>query len=138
MFPSKSVVDVLYVSWFQETLSTYPTSFATPILFLVHKLSCRGRIDDLVNDIYFFVKDHYLLGEEVTLSGGRGKRRVKILKVTYNDVENDEDASQYNDVKKPAILYMFLVLQFCIIVKLTKCYTQNRVFMDFSLCFPFS
>lgn len=87
----------------QETLSTYPTSFATPILFLVHKLSCRGRIDDLVNDIYFFVKDHYLLGEEVILSGGRGKRRVKILKVTYNDVENDEDASQCNDVKKPAI-----------------------------------
>ncbi|VDN42303.1 unnamed protein product [Gongylonema pulchrum] len=90
---------------FQETLSTYPASFSTPILYLVHKLSCRGRIDDLVNDIYFFVKDHYLIGEQLTYTGGR-KKRVKILKVTYSDVENDAEASasQCTDAaKKPAI-----------------------------------
>uniref|UniRef100_A0AAF5RW45 Bromodomain containing protein n=1 Tax=Wuchereria bancrofti TaxID=6293 RepID=A0AAF5RW45_WUCBA len=87
----------------QETLKTYPPSFARPILYLVYKLSCRGRIEDLVNDIYFFVKDHFLLGEEVTYSGGRGRKDVIIKKVTYIDVENDVITNQHNDVKKPAI-----------------------------------
>lgn len=89
---------------FQETLKTYPSSFARPILYLVYKLSCRGRIEDLVNDIYFFVKDHFLLGEEVTYSGGRGRKDVIIRKVTYIDVENDVVSSQHDDVKKPAVL----------------------------------
>ncbi|VDK76079.1 unnamed protein product [Litomosoides sigmodontis] len=87
----------------QETLKTFPLSFAKPILYLVYKLSCRGRIEDLVNDIYFFVKDHFLLGEEVTYSGGRGRKDVIIRKVTYIDVENDVVANQHSDVKKPAI-----------------------------------
>ncbi|MCP9261431.1 Bromodomain adjacent to zinc finger domain protein 1A [Dirofilaria immitis] len=87
----------------KETLKTFPSSFARPILYLVYKLSCRGRIEDLVNDIYFFVKDHFLLGEEVTYSGGRGRKDVVIRKVTYIDVENDVVTNQYNDVKKPAI-----------------------------------
>ncbi|KAL3994071.1 ATP-utilizing chromatin assembly and remodelling N-terminal family protein [Acanthocheilonema viteae] len=86
----------------QETLKTYPPSFARPILYLVYKLSCRGRIEDLVNDIYFFVKDHFLLGEEVTYSSGRGRKDVIIRKVTYIDMENDV-TNQYSDVKKPAI-----------------------------------
>lgn len=57
-----------------------------------------------MNDIYFFVKDHFLLGEEVTYSGGRGKKDVVIRKVRYIDAENDGNANQHNDVKKPAIL----------------------------------
>ncbi|VDN05609.1 unnamed protein product [Thelazia callipaeda] len=84
----------------KDTLKTYPSSFAKPLLYLVHKLSCRGRMEDLVNDIYYFVKDHYLIGEEVTLGCGRSRKDVKIWKVTYAEVLNDTLKKPNNNSEK--------------------------------------
>lgn len=65
-------------------MRSFPDSFAKPILFLVQNLSCRGRVEDLTNDIYFFVKDRFFIGELVTYVGEKGKKQAHIVGVSYN------------------------------------------------------
>lgn len=56
-----------------------------PALFLVHKFSCRARIDDLVNDIFVLFKDHYFINEELYYRPKYGKKlKVRVLSVSYD------------------------------------------------------
>uniref|UniRef100_A0A915BX97 WAC domain-containing protein n=1 Tax=Parascaris univalens TaxID=6257 RepID=A0A915BX97_PARUN len=89
----------------QEALETFPDNFGRPILYLVENLSLRGRLDDLVNDIYYFVKDRYFVGEEVTYMENQKKKNARVLGVSFEG-EDFTDALNAENVadspKKPS------------------------------------
>lgn len=72
---------------FQEALETIPDFFGAPVLYLVHALSHRGRLDDLVNDVYSFLKDRYFVGEKCTYTGERRKKTVRIMSVSFKGAD---------------------------------------------------
>lgn len=55
----------------------------TPLLFLVHYLSFRGRLDDLVDDLHMFIKSRYFVGEELIYIGERNKKLVRVLGISF-------------------------------------------------------
>lgn len=75
----------------QEALETFPDHFGIPVLYLVHKLSFRGRLEDLVNDVYMFIKDRYFVGEECAY---RRKRTARILNVAYTGEDFTKSVSK--------------------------------------------
>ena len=91
--------------FFQEALETIPDDFGAPILYLVHILSFRGRLDDLVNDIYLFIKERYFVGEKCVYTGERRKKTVRILSVSFtgadftapSSVEADDESAKSNE-----------------------------------------
>jgi len=48
----------------RKKLSAFPISLSRPLVYLVG-LSNRQRIDDLVEDLYLFVRERFFVGEEV-------------------------------------------------------------------------
>ncbi|VDM48662.1 unnamed protein product [Toxocara canis] len=89
----------------QEALETFPDYFGRPILYLVERLSLRGRLDDLVNDIYYFVKDRYFVGEEVIYTSGQRRKSARVLNVSFKgeDFTDALDSERTADSpKKPA------------------------------------
>lgn len=56
-----------------------------PLLFVIHKFSCRSRLDDLVNDVFVLFKDRYFINEELYYRPSSGKKhRVRVLSVSYD------------------------------------------------------
>ncbi|MFH4980325.1 hypothetical protein AB6A40_007034 [Gnathostoma spinigerum] len=71
----------------QETLESFPEYLETPILYLVKEYTMRGRLDDVVNDIYDFMRNRFFVGEEVSYFGEGRRKRVRILSVSYSGPE---------------------------------------------------
>uniref|UniRef100_A0A0N5AJC7 Bromodomain adjacent to zinc finger domain protein 1A n=1 Tax=Syphacia muris TaxID=451379 RepID=A0A0N5AJC7_9BILA len=101
-----ALVGILTKLMLQEALETIPDFFASPVLYLVHVLSNRGRLEDLVNDIYTFIKDRYFVGEKCTYSGNRKKHVVRIMSVSYKGADftvsstGDIENETFNECKR--------------------------------------
>uniref|UniRef100_A0A7E4W7W0 Bromo domain-containing protein n=1 Tax=Panagrellus redivivus TaxID=6233 RepID=A0A7E4W7W0_PANRE len=52
----------------KEIVDTFPKSLLRPLLWFAHHLVYRGRLDDLVNDVYMISRDRYFVGEYVNFS----------------------------------------------------------------------
>lgn len=48
----------------KEQLAAFPSNLKRPLLF-VAALTHRSRLNDINDDVYFFAKDHFFLGETV-------------------------------------------------------------------------
>ncbi|KAI1711925.1 bromodomain-containing protein [Ditylenchus destructor] len=89
-----------------KQVQSFPAYLELPILYLIHTFSCRSRIDDLVNDIYAFMKDRYFINEELKFKlPGRKKKTSRVLAVKYHDkhkpqAESDSDIEILEDPKK--------------------------------------
>ncbi|VDP10990.1 unnamed protein product [Soboliphyme baturini] len=56
----------------KESLENFPSNLARPLLFLC-RLTKRSRLEDLLNDVYGFVRNHYFVGEVVEVVLGLEK-----------------------------------------------------------------
>lgn len=56
----------------QDSLEVFPDNLERPLMFLA-SLTCRGRIDDLVFDVWSFCRERYLISEivEVCYNGSK-------------------------------------------------------------------
>ena len=81
------------------SLESFPEFLEVPLLYLVHKFTYRGRLDDLVNDVFTFMKDRYFVGEELAFVESRKKKRARILNVMFigPDRNDSVDHSQPSD-----------------------------------------
>lgn len=58
---------------------------------MIHKFSCRARLDDLVNDVFVLFKDHYFINEELFYRPKSGKKyKVRVLSVIYDKSLNKQ------------------------------------------------
>lgn len=48
----------------RDMLTSFPLVLRKPILYIA-SLTNRGRLIDLLDDVFLFVKDRYFIGEEV-------------------------------------------------------------------------
>lgn len=56
----------------REQLNSIPDSLRIPLLGLAH-LTHRSQFKDLVDDVYLFSRDHYFIGEYVTVESSDGR-----------------------------------------------------------------
>ncbi|CAJ0914464.1 unnamed protein product, partial [Mesorhabditis belari] len=83
-----------------KQLGQFPQYLEIPILWLVQELTCRGRFEDLLNDVYNFLKDRYFIGEEVTLS--EGKKPATVIGITVDTNNYKEPAEKLKDMHAPS------------------------------------
>ncbi|CAJ0586779.1 unnamed protein product, partial [Mesorhabditis spiculigera] len=83
-----------------KMLGNFPEHLEVAILYLVDKFSCRGRFEEMLNDIYFFLKDRFVVGEEVTISDG--KKPAKIVSVTADTSDFKEPEGKVKETCAPA------------------------------------
>ncbi|CAB3405396.1 unnamed protein product [Caenorhabditis bovis] len=60
-------------------LSIFPDYLVKPILFIVSNYTKRGRFEDLVNDIFWIMKDRFFISEEVIYSERNRRMPAKIV-----------------------------------------------------------
>lgn len=94
------------------SLESFPEFLEMPLLYLVHKFTYRGRLDDLVNDVFAFMKERYFVGEELTFVESRKKKRARVLNVMYigpeqNGVGNDVHPSEDDPPSRFAFFHLF-------------------------------
>ncbi|KAK6026822.1 hypothetical protein OSTOST_07195 [Ostertagia ostertagi] len=65
-----------------KALGNFPPQLEQSVLYLVRKHLCRGRFDDLLNDVSLFMKDRYFVGEECSYIDGNLRIPVRITGVT--------------------------------------------------------
>ena len=53
----------------------------------------RGRVDDLVDDVFKFMRDRYFVGEEINFVEDRKKKRARVLAVQYIDPSSPAETS---------------------------------------------
>lgn len=68
-----------------EQINNFPTFLESPILFLVHRYTCRSRFDEIVNDVMAFMKDRFFMDEEIVYRHTLHKRfPARIIGINYN------------------------------------------------------
>lgn len=67
-------------------LNKFPDALKLPVLYLA-TLTQRGRLNDMCDDVFMFVKDHYFVGETVEVSLNGAKRNCEITKVLIPEAE---------------------------------------------------
>ncbi|CAI4232066.1 unnamed protein product [Auanema sp. JU1783] len=84
-----------------KALDDFPMYLRTPILYIIKNYVCRGRFDDVLNDISSFLKDRYFIGEECMFQEDGTKRIAKVL-----DCHVNSEKTQINGEmpKKDAII----------------------------------
>ncbi|PAV74426.1 hypothetical protein WR25_02425 isoform E [Diploscapter pachys] len=93
-----------------KSLGDFPVYLERPILFLVHKYTKRGRFDDLLNDIYAFMKTRFFLGEECQFqeTNTYKKVNVKISKIhLIREWTAPPDANPKEPIACPGELYRY-------------------------------
>uniref|UniRef100_A0A7I4Y4F8 Bromodomain adjacent to zinc finger domain protein 1A n=1 Tax=Haemonchus contortus TaxID=6289 RepID=A0A7I4Y4F8_HAECO len=65
-----------------RALGNFPPQLEQSVLYLVRKHLCRGRFEDLLNDVSLFMKDRYFVGEECSYIDGNLRIPVRITGVT--------------------------------------------------------
>ncbi|KAK5967106.1 Bromodomain adjacent to zinc finger domain protein 1A [Trichostrongylus colubriformis] len=65
-----------------KALGNFPPQLEQSVLYLVRKHLCRGRFEDLLNDVALFMKDRYFVGEECSYIDGNLRLPVRITGVT--------------------------------------------------------
>ncbi|CAO4364100.1 unnamed protein product [Caenorhabditis nigoni] len=63
----------------ERDLGDFPESLELPVFFIVHKLTNRGRFEELVNDVYHIMKDRYFNNEEVSYLEKSRKTLARIV-----------------------------------------------------------
>ncbi|KAE9416786.1 hypothetical protein Angca_009033, partial [Angiostrongylus cantonensis] len=87
-----------------RALGNFPPQLERSILFLVRHHLCRGRFEDLLNDVSSFMKDRYFVGEECLYIDGNQKIPVRITGITViSNWEVDKIASKELQVPPPEI-----------------------------------
>lgn len=74
----------------------FPKELAKPLLWYAHKFCYRGRLDDLINDVYCVSRDRYFVGELVWYQKEDNSRMKGIIK----SVEYDPSKEVANESKK--------------------------------------
>ncbi|CAD6196672.1 unnamed protein product [Caenorhabditis auriculariae] len=99
-----------------KSLDKFPEYLERPILFVVHEYTCRGRFEELVNDIYSVMKDRFFIGEEIVYVERNKKCRAKIVAsyvlppIGESEIKKEVGKEQ-KDVVMPAAEYYRYALQ---------------------------
>lgn len=87
-----------------RALGNFPPQLEHSILFLVRNHLCRGRFEDLLNDVSLFMKDRYFVGEECLYIGGNQKIPVRVNGIAVvSDWHPNNVASKDPQVPPPDI-----------------------------------
>jgi hypothetical protein len=54
-------LDKAYEFVVQEQINNFPAFLETPILYLIHRFTCRARVEELVGDVMAFMRDRYFM-----------------------------------------------------------------------------
>uniref|UniRef100_A0A8R1DWP1 Histone acetyltransferase n=1 Tax=Caenorhabditis japonica TaxID=281687 RepID=A0A8R1DWP1_CAEJA len=85
----------------ERELGDFPVHLETPILFIVHKLTNRGRFEELVNDIYQIMRDRFFNTEEVAYSE-KSRKYVARIVASFHSVKKEEEAEEGEGEQKPS------------------------------------
>lgn len=97
----------------RKCLSNLPTPLCKPILHLA-TMTKRGRLVDMADDVFFYARDRYFIGEEVEAIIGKHWYDCKVTKLIYptkeeiekyeeemaDTDEEDEEEKKDNDTEK--------------------------------------
>ncbi|KAJ1371692.1 Histidine-containing phosphotransfer protein 3 [Parelaphostrongylus tenuis] len=83
-----------------RALGNFPPQLENSILFLVRNHLCRGRFEDLLNDVSLFMKDRYFVGEECLYIDGNQRIPVRITGIT---IASDWQADKIAGCKEPQV-----------------------------------
>lgn len=67
-------------------LNKFPDGLKIPVLYLA-TLTQRGRLNDMCDDVFMFVKDHFFVGETVEVVVDGAKRNCEVTKVLVPEKE---------------------------------------------------
>ncbi|XP_034530820.1 bromodomain adjacent to zinc finger domain protein 1A isoform X2 [Notolabrus celidotus] len=85
----------------KQSLQSFPQSLVVPLLHLA-ALSHRGRLSELCEDVYTFVKDRFFPGETVDVAGRNGARQVCEILQVHSPHSTVNGAPAANGHAKPA------------------------------------
>lgn len=96
----------------RKCLSNLPLPLCKPILHLA-TITKRGRLVDMADDVFYYARDRYFIGEEVEAIIGKHWYDCKVTKVIYPtqeeiekyeeemaDTDDEEEGKKENEVKK--------------------------------------
>ncbi|CAI2336307.1 unnamed protein product [Caenorhabditis sp. 36 PRJEB53466] len=88
----------------ERELGGFPEYLEVPILFIVHRYTNRGRFEELVNDIYYIMKERYFNNEEVVFSERSKKYLARIVaSFTPFDGQNGHQIPSGSEIRDPVL-----------------------------------
>ncbi|EYC45319.1 hypothetical protein Y032_0432g1357 [Ancylostoma ceylanicum] len=87
-----------------KALGNFPPQLEQSVLFLVRNYLCRGRFEDLLNDVSLFMKDRYFLDEECFYIDGGQRIPVRVTGVRLiRDWAPENTSSKEPQIPPPEI-----------------------------------
>ncbi|WKX97823.1 hypothetical protein Q1695_013476 [Nippostrongylus brasiliensis] len=92
-----------------RALGNFPPQLEQSVLYLVRKHLCRGRFEDLLNDVSLFMKDRYFVGEECSYIDGNQRVPVRITGVTVVREWQPENSTSKEPQVPPPEIFQYTV-----------------------------